>query len=60
MKRIKTFLVAIEQSIVAAETPDKKREQIEAAKIVAPKILNGIWLELAMIGLSAIESTIKG
>jgi hypothetical protein len=59
MKRIKLLIATAEQSIAAVETPDKKKEQLELAKGLAPKILTGVWLELAIIALNLLEATIK-
>jgi len=58
MKRIANFIAVAEASIAAVETNDKKREQIEAAKVLAPKLLNGIWLTLGLTLLNVVESTI--
>lgn len=59
MKKIGLFIKTIEESIKAVETPEKKKEQLESAKLLAPKLLNGIWLELALVIINGLESTIK-
>ncbi len=59
MKRIKLFLSALEAQLAIALTPDVKKQYCDDAKLLAPKILNGIWLEIAIIGISVLEATIK-
>ncbi len=59
MKRINLFIQTVEASIKAVETPQKKMEQLEAAKLLAPKYLTGIWLTISLAIISILESTIK-
>ena len=59
MKRIDLFIKTLEASIAAVETPQKKMEQLEAAKSLAPKYLNGLWLTVALAIISILEATIK-
>lgn len=60
MKRLNLVIQAAKQSIAAVETPEKKREQLEQAKLVAHEFLTGIWLDLAIFILDQLEKTIKG
>jgi len=59
MKRVSLFIKTIEESIKAVETPEKKMEQLEEAKVLAPKYLTGFWLALALGIISVLEATIK-
>jgi hypothetical protein len=59
MKRINLFIQTTKASIEAVETPAKKMEQLEAAKLLAPQYLNGIWLTISLAIIGVLESTIK-
>lgn len=58
MKRILLFIKTVETEIAAALTPEKKKEILETAKTLAPHVLNGTWLELALVAITALEATI--
>lgn len=59
MKRINKLIQTIETEWALVNTPEEKRKIMEDAKLLAPKLLNGVWLELALIAINALEATIK-
>jgi len=60
MKKVKTVIKMLKTQLSLDNlTPDKKKEYCEDAKDLAKELLDGIWLEGALLGIGALEKTIK-
>lgn len=59
MKKLNHVISILKAEIEAALTPTIKKEICEEAKVLASSVLNGIWLELALIVIGDVEATIK-
>ncbi len=58
MKKVLKLWQTLKAEIEAALTPAEKRTICEDAKLLANAILNGVWLELALLLIGDIEKTI--
>ena len=60
MKELLKLLTQLHQDFNSANTPEIKKDLLEDAKNLAPLLLSGLWLELALFGINRLESTIVG